>query len=551
MPVSAPSSEYSGLLRHSERESVKEPKKDPFIGDVSAQNTSSKLGGTLADRAEKLYKQTATLRTFAQNASINPMRAGCSLLTFYAGATSLLSGDIVNGLIVTTIGAKEVWNQCRGESSSSLQRLLNDINADAGMIQTLEEANRDSFNTVKGNLGLIDQGVSTLQSQLDAIKGINAQGSKVIKEKKEESLSLNAQSLAAYQKAAALFKNTQSKLEQSSGYYAECGKLFGQIEKIAKAEDPNINLQEKIDNLVETARSASENSKSGKTLLDASAVNLNEALEELKKANSLKDQATAASYAAIQMAEDASHAIAEKVVYTKECNEKIKATQKEMEKIQKRSDQIMGLIEELKRDVVDAKQEAEKKFGLSEVVVGVGVAAAMGPSLGLVYGAATGVSALYAFRNSSTLAGTASKMYNWAVGVSEPESKPMGPNELISVEFNKTSSGYWGYFVQQRPSVTVGTLKVNLGDTQMEIPFNLNERDKIPKENLLDLFKVMNKKVMAGTLDPKRCLAILDRLETVSMDRKDLHPVEMGLIERRSPTYAIVTLLREACEKIA
>lgn len=511
---------------------------------------SPQLGNTLCDRAEKIYVQTTALRAFVQNSASNPMRAGCSIVSLLAGLTSLWTGDLVTGAIATTCGAKELWNLCSTDNSTGLQRLLNDINADVGMIQTLEEANRKSYETVNSNLDLISQGVETLQSQLRDIAAINSDGLANVEAKKSEAADLNSQATSTYAAASQLFVDAKLKLARAQSHYGQCGEVFEEIERIAKNDNPDMTLEEKIENLIKTAHTASENCKSGKALLDASSEDLSRALELLKQANDLKDQATAACASATTMAEDALHAGVEKAKYTGECQAQIKATQEEMQRIQRRSDQIMKLIEELKADVVEAKREAAGKFSMGDVAVGIGVAAVIVPPAGVLYGAATGVSAMYAFRNSETVSWAAKKVYNWAMGVTTPEPVPMREDELTRISFKESSSGYWGYFVQRRASTTVGTLEINLGeDAQVALPFNLNEKDRISKEHLLSLFQIMNQKVTEGRMSPDRCLQILNQLETVNVDRGPLHPQVNGLIKTTSPTYAIVTLLRETCEK--
>lgn len=512
--------------------------------------TTPQLGDTLCDRAEKIYHQTTALRTFVQNTASNPMRAGCSILTLLTGLTSLWAGDLVTGAIATTCGAKELWNLSSPEASTNLQRLLNDINADVGMIQTLEEANRKSYETVNSNLELISQGVQTLQSQLSDISSINSNGLQQVEAKKEEAISFNSQATSTYAAASELFAAAKQKLSQAQSFYGECGEVFEEIEKIAKNDDPDMTLEEKIERLIKTSRTASENCKSGKAMLVASSEDLEHAMELLKQANTLKDQATAAYASANQMAEDTLHAGIEKAKYTGECQEKIKATQDEMARIQRRSDQIMKLIDELKADVVEAKREAAGKFSMGDVAVGIGVAAVVVPPAGIIYGAATAVSAMYAFRNSETISWAASKVYSWAMGIPTPVPNPMKDDELTRISFKESSSGYWGYFVQRRASTTVGTLQVNLGGgEEFALPFNLNDKDKIAKEGLLNLFQVLNQKVTQGQMTPQKCLQILNQLETMNIERGALHPQVHGLIKQTSPTYAIVTLLRETCEK--
>ncbi len=91
--------------------------------------TTSQLGNTLSDRAEKTYVRTTALPTSVPNTSSNSMRAGYSIVFLLAGLTSFWTGDIVNGTIATRCGVKELWNLCSSGAPTDLQRLLNNQNA--------------------------------------------------------------------------------------------------------------------------------------------------------------------------------------------------------------------------------------------------------------------------------------------------------------------------------------------------------------------------------------------------------------------------------------
>lgn len=508
------------------------------------------LGEALLNRAETIYQKTTSVRAFVQSAQAQPMRAGCSVITFLVGLSSLWAGDLFSGAVATVCGAKELWNLSHPDSLAGLERLFNDIHADVGMIQTLEEANQESCRTVQNNLTLIGQGVATLQSQLESIASINEQGLSNVQDKKAEAVRFNGEAQSEYQKATQLFQSAQTKISQSQEQYGQCGTLFKQIDQIAKNEDPNLSLQEKIDALIDSSQSASESCKAGKTLLDAAALDLAHALSALQRADRLKDSATTAFAQAAQMAEDALQAGAEKTAYTRECQQTIEATQREMGRIQERSQQIIALINDLKNDVNAAKAEAQSRFGLSEVSAGIAVAAVMVPPLGMAYGAISGISAMYAVRHSPAISSVAKAVYRFVKGIEAPKVQPMTDNELVRAEFSETSSGYWGYFVQRRRSTTVGTIQVNMGrDSVYSIPFNLNQRDKIAKADLLDLLQFMTRSVNSNALSPQRCLDILTQLETITMDRGSLNPSQHGFISKTASTYAIVTLLKETCQQ--
>lgn len=512
--------------------------------------TTSQLGGTLLQRAEDIYVQTKYVRTLVGNAKDNPARFGCSVFALASGLASLYSGDLISGGFATVLGAKELYNQCTDGGSCNLQKLLNDINADVDMVRSLEEGQQKSYQLIEDNLSLISGDVDTLYAKLDQIRDLNVEGMGVLDGAKKRAYQKGLEAKEAYREALRLFKDSKELFSSSKEVYARCASYFSLIKDLANDEDMQTPLIDKVSALVQTAEKASAECADGKQKLDDADAKFSEAMAALSKAVGLKDQAIEMISRTVQSAQDTLKAGMEKAVYTKECKERIQATQQELNEIKERSDDIMRLLDEMSEDVKKAKAEAAKKLDPSDVVVGVG-AGVMFSSLGTFSALALGVTAAYAWHNGSTIADTTKKVYNYFFGTPLPPPDPMRTDEVIRVNLNQQSSGYYGW-MKGRASYTYGSVDVNFGGGDIhQLRFDLNQRDyPISKEDLFTFYSSMMVKLGDGRLKPERCKEILGQLESSVVSRGGLNPNVKGLIKERQAANGLVKALHQYCDKL-
>src|SRR3990172_3876939 len=111
----------------------------PNLQKKTVVRDGSALGASITDRAETIYHQATALRAFVQQASTNPARLGCSIISVLTGLGGFYSGDVFTGTFAAVCGAKELWNLFGSDTATGLQRLLKDIHADVGMIGTLQD----------------------------------------------------------------------------------------------------------------------------------------------------------------------------------------------------------------------------------------------------------------------------------------------------------------------------------------------------------------------------------------------------------------------------
>ncbi len=512
------------------------------VGSVVSLGGSSSLlqqksALSLCDQAKQMYERAAALRAVYQAVSKQPARAGCAAVCMSVGLCELLSGNLISGTITTGAAALEISHLFRGGVSSDLQRAFDDLDADVGMVQELQEANAVSYRTIEQQLIVASEGVKGLQEELASVEALHGKGLSGFEEKRQEAASLNQQASAAYASATSLFLSAQEKMGASQKSYQSCKQAFEDIQHMLADSDERGEIQSSTELLAKAAKQASLSCDEGKNLLDESNILMQQAFEQLQKAHDLKNQANRAADRLLQEAEDSLRRIVEKSALIETCDKAVNAAQQELKKVQKRHDQIMRLIEALKKDIRTARELAESRWTTSELVAGMGTAvclASTSPFSAIVVGGA----AAYALRHRADLFSGASKIYRWAVGAIEPPKKSMEESECLRMEFSATSSGYWGYFIEKRPSSTVGTVDIHLGKGEIHsLSFDLRNDDKIAKLDVLELLQLMTERIMKGKLTPKRCLAILDQLTSP----------EKKLVQERSELNSIIDLLRERC----
>ncbi len=492
---------------------------------------------SLSEQMKKMYEQAAALHAIYQAVSKQPARAGCAAICMGVGVYEIFSGNYVSGAIATGSAAIEISHLFQDGVSSDLQRAFEDIDADVGIIQELQEANAVSYQTIQQQLQTVDGGIKDLQNELAAIVGLHGEGLSDFEDKRKETALLNQEATAAYEKASLLFRNAQEKMSVSKDSYQKCKQAFHEIQQIVTDLRETEQTQVAAQKLLDAAGKASHFCDEGKDGLDESNDLMKQAFEQLQAAHALKDKAKRSADRLMQKAEDSLCFLVEKIELMQTCSKAIGKAQEELDKVQKRHNQIMKLIEALKRDIRIARELAESRWTTMELASGMGAAvcfATAGPLSAVVIGGA----AAYAVHHRSSLFSAASSIYHWAVGTVEPLKKPMEESECLRMEFSETSSGYWGYFVEGRPSVTVGMVHIHLGKGEVRsLPFDVRQEDKISKLDTLELLQLMNTQIAEGKLQSERCLAILDQLTSS----------ENNLVREDSELHCVIDLLRERC----
>jgi hypothetical protein len=508
------------------------------------------MGATVLDHTQVIWNKSKALRALCSSAADNPMRFGCSIFTLGTGLARIYTGDLIGGGMATALGATEIYQQCTSGPDSTLLQMLSDIHADVDMIKSLEEGQQQSLNIVEMNLEYAKRDVTLLYEKLDEIKDLNLATIGHMNVDKQAAYAKGLAAKEAYREALISFSEVKGFFSKSKARYNETAQFFLAIQQIAKSEDKNTSLEEKIEALVRVAGKAAETCAEGKKELDAAEQAFGNAMAALAKASIFKDGALQEITKVIQSAEDALKAGAEKAQYTKECKERITEASTELKVMKERSDDVMRLLSEMSSDVKKAKAEAKKKFDPSDVVVGVGAGIIAAP-LGTVSALAIGMTAAYAWHNGTTITATGSKIYNYFFGMPLPPPQPMGKDEHIRVALDQKSSGYYGW-IRGRSSYTLGHVDIKLADNEyVQYRFDLNRAEyPISKEDLFTLYSRMHEKLKDRSMQPHQCKAILSQLQQVDIGRGGLHFSVHGLIKPQQAAYGLVNALVKYCDKL-
>ncbi len=509
-----------------------------------------RMGSTLLDHTQQIYHRAKFVGTLAANAHDNPARFGCSVFSLGAGALRIFSGDLIGGGIGVGVGAIELYNQCTSGNKSELEQLLSDVSADVNMVKILEEGQQQSMTAVEENLNFIKKDVDALYNKLDQIKGLNLTALQEIGEDQQKAYEKGVAAKNAYAEALTLFSQARNAILSSKESYQKTAEFFVRIQQIADDNDQNTPVINKVEALVEAARSASGVCAEGKQQLEAADQKFAEAMQALTKASELKDAAFVTITQVVTTAENALKAGAEKAEYKKECSEKIAETQKELQEMKERSHEVMVLLDEMSSELTKAKAEALKKLDPSDLFVGVGTGIAA-TSLGPISALAVGVTAAYAWHNGSTIVDTTKKVYNYFFRGPLPQPDAMRRGEYVRVSMDQQSSGYYGW-LRGRSSQTYGHLDVKLDQNEIvQFRLDLNRLEyPISKEDLLSLYRRMFEKLEDKSLSGKGCERILSQLEKQNISRGELYPPVNGLIRPTQSANALVKALRKYCEKL-
>ena len=161
---------------------------------LSASPTPS--GALLYSTAKNVSEQTQRITAFLSNTHKNPSRSVNAFFSFFSGCAQVCSGNPF-GTIGIFSGAREVVNLSSSQQSQDLQSALNAIQADAEMIGICAQAQKERYERIDQNLGLIRGDVQSLYSAFDEIQQLNSQGIKELQVKKKTALELNKKTIKA------------------------------------------------------------------------------------------------------------------------------------------------------------------------------------------------------------------------------------------------------------------------------------------------------------------------------------------------------------------
>lgn len=498
---------------------------------------SNVAGTTICNQLNTIVATAVALQIATETLTNHGARLFCAGATVLAGLGNLTQGNVISGTTMTVTGAREVYSIFKAaDNTQEIARLLNDASAGVKMIQTLEEANSQSFNLVKSNLTMVKQNVKSLKSQLEKIEAVAAAGSAEVNQKKAEATKLYREAEELYKESYAHFKTCKKRFNKSNELFSKALVNFAPLYAAAHSTegDPKARLSQ----FIKLAQNIQRQCEAGQKVLGDGSKILDSALEKLNEAVAKQSLAAEKTGEAIESAQAHLQLIQAKAAnkqLTEDSEKKINEMFGEIKQIERRNADKGNLLNKVQSNVKEANERANEALTSFEAAVGGGLGGLWGGAVAGAPGAIAGAYAGAKIMHNRRAIG--SKIFDWAFSVKN-ESKPVMPSTLgINFSFDKYSSGILGRILQKQ-SWTVGQIAVNLGNNEyMQLKFDLSAKDHVGDNDLFNLQNRMMEKLKNGEITHRDCLKIINELKTSEICRGDYDKVTCGFIREDNPFF--------------
>jgi len=324
-------------------------------------------------------------------------------------------------------------------------------------------------------------------------------------------------------------------------------------ELVLSLESQNLD-EEAVNELISKSLALLKNMQEVMGLVDSTQRHLNEGLEYLDNAATIMCEAQKLHLEAEHTMQMHFHTIQhearrEKEVRQLEANLNKAQEQvndyKEVAEIQKK------VIEHTEKKIKKVDEKEKNRWGEKTQMIGGGALLA-GGIVGGVPGAAIAAPVGYA---AASIFHYVRRMEFFSTLLNNAPSIKLADNETFKVTYSPVSSGYGGYIAGlftrlaygvERPSFTVGTATIRVGDQVFEFKFNKKTESDQGKMDENDMYKLNN--LLTLQLDERKMSAqevidLLDSLKYVKTNRNDY----IDLIHEDSIHFQ---LLRLRCEKL-
>lgn len=505
------------------------------------------VGTTIVNAVEDLVVAGVALKRLTDAAIRNGTRTVCAGTSIFAGLSTLATLNPATapiGLAVAAAGGKELWDTFRTKSKDDVKNLLENASAGLGMIHVLEAKQIESFQSIKDNLTMIGNHVAQLNANLREIARIATYGQQELEVQKAKASDLYQESARLFEAAKQRFQAGHAVIQKSNATFSLANQDFERLLDFARnAEGDN---SEKLDRFIAMAKNIHHTCKAGSAQLDKYNEHFKEAMDLFNQASLKRDEASLQAGKAVAMGQAHLNTIQELARTDERCTKLIAETRAEAMAGKDRSSHIQWIVDDVHHDLKCAQEALDSKVSWSSVILGGGTGAVIGSNFGPM-GTVAGLLA------GTKLADEAEKNMSLRQQMSEfsiDRLETPTTKSSVSFAFNKKSSGFWGRY-QGRQSFTIGTLSIDLGDIKVNVPFNLNEKDKISKVHVLMLVQHLERRLLAGCITSEKCLEIIKKLETMNINRGKNHNPSVGFMPPRSPYFMELKSLCQNPAKLA
>ncbi|MDF2577068.1 MAG: hypothetical protein K0S74_552 [Chlamydiales bacterium] len=480
----------------------------------------------------ELGKNASNLYTIARNAP----GIGMGIATTMSGISELSSGNYFSGFATTATGVEKLVYSLKNWKSGNnkVSELIQDAKSEISFIISASKASENSLEMLSANLKNIEKMVDKLNIRITETKELAQNGRKELSKQNLEILQSLENARNSCMNVHDKFAKVQKAMDTA---YTNFESSLKHLDKIAKlTKDSELGEKEALAQINQACETLSqEYNKSMQLLSDAIQLNKGALVEHGVSI----EEADRASELYARFSATAQHYLSEidkKAEIDRHIQEKLDHGQKEIKKIQGRLADIKDHANSASDKLDAAYQAGEEAWGWTSTISCAATAVVSAPSLGLPAALAAGAAAGGVVHKNRDLR---NELYSKAVnqledaaGIVFPKAAQFSVSDFISFKFDDRSSGLWGRFIERRPSFTLGTLTLKLGEgVALDLRVDLNNKQQpIRTCDIAKLIDVMKQQVAKGKLRTADALAIAQHLETMVIDRGDRHPPKKGLI---------------------
>jgi len=482
------------------------------------------------------------------------------LATTAFGSMELLQGNLTTGLSLTGIGLNQLWNVLAKVDNKQVIRLLDDVGAAHTLLDSIAKENQYSCTEIKYHLatvqGFIDKNTATLKT----IQEISSGGSDEIEVAKKAASDKFEEADKLFNGALAEFVQSDHNLSQSSNEFGESLETLSQLFSKSKnlfetgkslsADEKEKLILSYLESFVKEGEVINDRTLLAKALLDSGRSHQRDGMALLTQAFSAQNEASVLLGTALEASKQHLMRIKDLSTQTTSVDHEMKAMKDEVKALQKNNEITEQVLLDASQRLDEAKRNLGETLGYATVCSGIVV--------GTTITAVTGLPPLITIPFAVKLVHSREPLYNGAMDVykfctgsseSEKYKEPIKLTSDLSLQWNAKSTGYWNYYIAKTEhSWTVGQVKLDLGDNnQFTLSYNLNHKENIPIEEIVNLALSLKGLVEEKKLDPKKCLTIIEELEKCEIDRGPKQTQQKGLIPK---DYLYLATLKNTCESL-
>jgi len=494
-------------------------------------------------RAVQVTQAAANVVKFVGNEGHNGISGATAVIDGFGDMLTLSPFGVVKGGVKVVSGCltiRDAWGRVFGRIDN-LDQLLTGAQASLDAIEFYGELNQEEAETIKAKANDLKKDYEALVGQLKSIKNIADHGNEEIKKFKEEAASQIINALEQIEKAKKSFEIVQ-KEQKAARVFLNLGKDKAQ-EMLNLSQSAEGTLEERFEQFQKLAQECPDLSEKALKYLTRAQKATNDGLAELDKAREIQAKALLA----LANVEKVSEVFAQEIKAQTLIGSLRVSIEEKIEKIQECAQKIIDNIEDefviidnVKEDLEDLRNEVNKRWTNGAVAVGL-VTVAVAP-LGPVGKVAAGYAAAAAWTNKESIRDGVEKVFAKPFPVQKPQVQG-----LLTFKFNDKSTGWANRYFKKQASKTCGDLKIDLGNGKTfdcQVNFN-SKRDAIRTESLVELNKTMYQGLKDGSMSPERCLEIIQQLRTEVIDRGSEHN-EGHFITKNCPYISAVERLAQS-----